>query len=163
MKVDVMVRWLGFLSVRRIAAKMNENTGAAIVETALMVPIFSAMLVGAVEFATVSYAAVEVSNAAAAGVQYGVQSASTSGDVTGIQNAAANEAPDITLGSTVVSHSCICSDGSASTCLSTDCSTSHIETILTVKTQATVNPRFRLPGLPTSYTVHGLAVQKVMQ
>ncbi len=78
MKVDHMVRWFGFLSVRRIAAKMDENTGAAIVETALIVPIFSAMLVGAVEFATVSYAAVEVSNAAEAGVQYGVQSASTS-------------------------------------------------------------------------------------
>lgn len=163
MRVTTVARWFGSLAKWTIAGKINENTGSAIVETAVMIPIFSAMLVGAVEFGTLTFAAIEVSNAAKAGVQYGVQSASNAGDITGIQNAAANDAPDVTLGSTTVSHSCICSDGSASTCLSTDCSTSHIETILTVKTQATVSPRFHLPGLPTSYTLNGQAIQKVMQ
>jgi hypothetical protein len=62
-----------------------------------------------------------------------------------------------------VSVSCICSNGSASTCLATDCSTSSIETILTVQTQATVSPPIHLPGLPTAFTLHGRAVQKVLQ
>lgn len=143
--------------------RIKKTEGGAFVETAFTMPILFALLVGAVEFGTATYAAVEVSNAAMAGVQYGAQSASTSGDTAGIQAAAANDAPDITLGTTSVSHSCICSDGSASTCLSTDCSTSHIETILTVQTQTTFNPGFHLPGLPTSFTIHGQAVQKVLQ
>lgn len=142
---------------------LGVESGGAIVETALMMPVLVTMLLGAAEFGTAAYTAIEVSNAAMAGVQYGAQSASTSGDTTGIQNAAAKDAPDITLGTTNVSHTCICSDGSASTCLSTDCSTSHIETVLTVRTQATFNPGFTVPGFPATFTIRGHAVQKVMQ
>ena len=87
----------------------------------------------------------------------------TAGDTTGIQTAASNDAQNLTLGPTTVSKSCICSDGSASTCLPTDCSSSNIETILTVQTQATVDPGFYLPGFATTYTLQGQAVQKVLQ
>jgi Flp pilus assembly protein TadG len=148
---------------RRAAAKITAADGGALVETALAMPFLLMLLIGAAEFGMATYAAIEVSNAAMAGVQYGAQSASTSGDVTGIQTAAANDAPNITLGTTNVSHSCICSDGSGSTCLSTDCAGSNIETILTVQTQTTFNPGFHLPGLPPSFTLRGLAVQKVLQ
>ncbi|MBS1802618.1 MAG: pilus assembly protein [Acidobacteria bacterium] len=137
--------------------------GGALVETALMMPFFLLLFLGAAEFGTAAYTAIGVSNAAMAGVQYGAQSALTSGDTTGIQNAAAADAPNISLGTTTVSHTCICSDGSSSSCLSTDCPTSHIETILTVQTQAVFNPGFHLPGTPMSYTIQGRAVQKVLQ
>ena len=163
MRVANIARWFHSTAMGHIAGKINDQTGSSMVETALMLPLFVTMMFGAVEFGTIAYAKIEVSNAAGAGAHYGMQSASNAGDVTGIQNAAGNEAPDITLGSTTVSHSCICSNGSASTCLSTDCSTSHIETILTVKTQTTVSPKFHLAVLPTSYTLYGQAVQKVMQ
>lgn len=59
--------------------------------------------------------------------------------------------------------SCICSDGSASTCLRTDCPTSHIEEILSVQTQTTFDPLIHLPGLPMTFTLHGQAIQKVLQ
>jgi Flp pilus assembly protein TadG len=163
MRVAKIARWFPSFAMGHVAGKINEETGSAMVETSLMLPLFVTMLVGAVEFGTIAFAKVEVTNAAKAGAQYGMQSASNAGDVTGIQTAASNDAPDITLGSTAVSHSCICSNGSASTCLSTDCSTSHIETILTVKTQTTISSKIRLPGLPHSYTLYGQAVQKVMQ
>jgi Flp pilus assembly protein TadG len=163
MKLVNFARWFRLVSIVQVAAKIKGETGGPMVETALAMPVLVIMLVGATEFGMAMYSAIEVSNAAMAGVQYGAQSASTSGDVTGIQTAAALDASNITLGTTNVSHTCICSDGTASTCLSTDCSTSHIETILTVQTQTTFNPGFRLPGLPTSFTIHGQAVQKVMQ
>jgi Flp pilus assembly protein TadG len=163
MRVANISRWFRSSGMGCVAGKMDEETGSSMVETALVIPLFVAMMIGAVEFGTIAYAKIEISNAAGAGAHYGMQSASNAGDVTGIQNAAGNEAPDITLGTTTVSHSCICSNGSSSTCLSTDCSTSHIETILTVQTQTTISPKFHLPGLPTSYTLYGQAVQKVMQ
>ena len=54
-------------------------------------------------------------------------------------------------------------DGTASTCLNTDCSASHKEETVTVTTQATVSPVMRLPGLPSTWTVSGKAVQRCLQ
>jgi Flp pilus assembly protein TadG len=150
-------------SIGRFFARTREENGQALIETALTLPLLFLLLLGAVEFAMASYASIEVTNAALAGVKYGTQNSGAAGDTTGIQNAAALDAPNITLGTTSSSLSCICSNGSASTCQPTDCSTSNIETILTVQTQATFNPGFNFPGLPTSFTLHGRAVQKVMQ
>ena len=158
-----IVRSIMCSAIARLPGKIKEEAGGPLVETALAMPLLIAMLVGAAEFGIAAYSAIEVSNAAMAGVQYGAQSASAWGDVTGIQTAAANDAPNISAGNTSVSHTCTCSDGSASTCLSTDCPTSHIETILTVQTQTTFNPGIHLPGLPLCFTIHGQAVQKVMQ
>ncbi|MGC2162892.1 MAG: TadE/TadG family type IV pilus assembly protein [Silvibacterium sp.] len=133
------------------------------VELALILPIFVVLLVGAAEIARVEYASIEVSNAAMAGVQYGGQDATTAADTTGIQNAAQSDAANITLGTTTTSYSCICSDGTGSTCQPTDCSGSNIETILTVQTQTSFNPIIHLPGLPTTFTLRGQAVQKVLE
>ncbi len=149
--------------IPRLLGRARNEKGQALVELALSFPILIMIFVGAAEFARVVYASIEVSNAAMAGVSYGAQSPTTAGDTTGIQNAVANDAQDIALGTTAVSKSCICSNGGASTCLSTDCSGSNIETILTVQTQATIDPGVHLPGFATTYTLHGQAVQKVLQ
>jgi Flp pilus assembly protein TadG len=143
----------------------TDEKGQAIIELALTMPFLIVLLVGAVEFGWLTYASVEVSNAARAGVAYGSQSATTAGDTTGIKAAAAKDAHDLASGLlvTTVASSCICSNGTASTCLPTDCSTSSIETILTVNTQATLTPLIRLPGFPTPFTLHGRAIQKVLQ
>jgi len=147
----------------RFLVGVMEDRADALVEMAILLPLLMTLLVGAVNLAMAAYTAFEVSNAALAGVQYGVQSAATAGDTTGIQTAAANDASNITLGTTTATKSCICADGSASTCRSTDCSGSQIETILTVKTQATYSPFLPIYGNWPSITLHGSAVQKVLQ
>lgn len=151
----------GFIS--RLSRKIRETRGSALIDLALTVPMLAVILLGVGELAQVEYASIEVSNAAMAGVQYGDQDATTAADTTGIQTAAANDAPNINLGTTNVSHSCICSDGSASTCQPTDCSGSNIETTLTVQTQTTIDPLIHVPGLPTTYTLYGQAIQKVLE
>ncbi len=149
--------------IPRLFRRARTENGQALVELALSLPILVTIFVGAAEFARVVYASIEVSNAAMAGVQYGAQNPNTAGDTAGIQTAASNDAADISLGPTSVSKACICSDGSASTCLPTDCSTSNIETILTVQTQTSFDPGIHLPGLSATYTLYGRAVQKVLQ
>jgi Flp pilus assembly protein TadG len=150
------------MGASRVSRKQGER-GSALVEFGLCMPILMALLIGAVEYGRMVFATIEVSNAAMAGVQYGVQNPADAADLTGIQNAASADAPDITLGTTSTSVSCICSDGSASTCQPTDCSGKHIETILTVNTQAQFNSIFRVPGLSNSFTLKGRAVEKVIQ
>jgi len=53
------------------------------------------LLVAVLEFARVAYAAIEVSNAAKAAVQYGASSIGASADATGMLNAATSDAEDL--------------------------------------------------------------------
>lgn len=161
-----MGTWIHTLSERFLQlrwSKMRKEQGQALVELALGLPLLVLLLLGAVEFALATFASIEVSNAASAAVQYGGQNTTTAADTAGIQTAASNDAPDITLGTTTVSLSCICSDGSASTCAVGDCSTSNIEKVLTVQTQSVFDPGIHLPGLSTTYTLRGRAVRKIIQ
>jgi Flp pilus assembly protein TadG len=152
-----------FRDLQRFAVGLFGQRGQSLVEAALVTPLLITILVGGAELGRVAYAAIEVANAARAGAQYAAQSGYSASDTTGISNAAANDAGNLTSLTTSSSYTCVCSDGSTSTCANTDCANSHIEQTVTVNTQATINPMFHIPGLPTPYTVKGKAVQKCVQ
>ena len=138
------------------------TSGQALLEAALTLSVLCILLLGAAEFGRVTYAAIAVTRAAKAGVQYGEASTTTATDATGIANAAANEASDISGLNTTSSVSCSCANGATSTCSNTDCPGSTILVTLTVHTTATYDPGIHIPGLPATYTLHGLAVQQVL-
>jgi Flp pilus assembly protein TadG len=143
--------------------RLHSEQGQSLIEVALIFPVLVTVLVGAAEMARVARASISVSNAAKAGVQYGAQTGFTAQDTTGIQTAASNEAPNLTV-TTTPAVSCVCSDGTAASCTSNSaCSTSHMIETLTVTTQATVTPLVHIPGLPRSFTIHGTAVQRCLQ
>src|SRR5579863_140274 len=116
---------------RFLGRKRGGERGQSLVETALVFPVLVTMLVGSVEVARVVRASIAVANAAKAGAQYGCESGFTAQDSTGIATAASNEASTFTV-TTNSSVACTCSDGSASTCLNTDCANSHIEETVSV-------------------------------
>lgn len=140
----------------------ESSSGQALIETALTVSLFVLLLWGVAEVGRLAFAAIEVANAASAGARYAAQ-AGEAGDATGIVNAAANDAGNLTGLTTTSSYSCICSDGSSSTCSNKDCSSSHIEESVTVNTQVSFDPLFHLPGLPRTFTLKGQAVEKCLQ
>jgi Flp pilus assembly protein TadG len=144
------------------------ESGQALVEAALVMPLLVAIMFGAVELGRVIYASNEVSNSAKTAVQYGARSTGSASDTSGMLLAAQAETTDFVTTSQVSfatgypTLSYVCSDGSASTGLSTDCATSHLEEVLTVETRATVDPLVHIPLLPHSYTVYGHATQTVL-
>jgi Flp pilus assembly protein TadG len=145
------------------------EAGQALLEMALVMPLFALLLVGAAELARVAFAAIEVANAARAGAQYGAQSPFYSQDTTGITNAAENDANDIyaikpTNFSVTSAISYICSDGTATVSSPPSCSssTATVEQILTVNTQGTFDPLFHIQGMASSFTLRGQAIQKVL-
>jgi len=159
--------WIGCLG--------RKESGNAMVETALTLPMLVVMLLGAAEFGRIACTAIEVSSAARAGVSYGAQSTTTVTDSDGIKRVASDDVPDLTL-TTTVAIAGICSDntactgsptttgfGSGPSCKNTDCSTSQVENILTVTTSASVKPIITAPGFGGTYTVTGRAVQKVLK
>ena len=156
------------LFLEKFDALRRSQSGQALVEAALVVPLVVLLMAGGVELGRVIHAANEVSNAAKTAVEYGARSTGFASDTAGMLIAAQAETSDFTTAAQVTfvsgtpSVSYICSDGSASTGLSTDCATSHIEKVLTVMTQATVDPLIHIPLLPHSYTLYGHATQKVL-
>jgi Flp pilus assembly protein TadG len=148
-------------SIRRMA--LRDTVGGAILELALLVPAFSTMVLGAAEFARLAYASIEVTNAARAGVAYGSQSSATASDLTGMQTAATNDGGDVASLSAVATEFWSCSTAPATQFTSPPtCTGARVLNYVQVRTTATVNPIIHLLGLPTTFTLHGLAIMRVL-
>jgi len=153
------------MKLRKFLSKLRHETeGGSLVEACLTLPLLFMLVLGCVEFTRVAYTSLEVVSAAKAGVAYGAQRGSYTGDTDGITMAATTDAPNVP-GLTVLTptSSYACSDGSASTGLPGDCSTSHIVQTLTVTTQVQLNPMIHVPGTPMTYTISGQASQTCLQ
>jgi len=144
-------------------ATLRGEQGNALIETAVGLTILTTLLFGAAEFGRLSYAGIEISNAAHAGAAYGAESRTYASDLPNIQNAAVKDAPDVSGVTSTAAYSCKCSDGSASTCAPTDCTGIRIIEYITVNTTGTVNPMIYVPGLPHTYTLTGRAIMRVEQ
>jgi Flp pilus assembly protein TadG len=145
---------------------LRKERGQALTELALVLPVLMAILLSVAEMARVAYAAIEVSNAARAAVQYGDQNATTAADTAGMRTAASDDAANLASITTTVTTDYVCSSSTSWSGMSTTpptCSGSKVQTILVVDTQATVNPLIHVWGLPTSYTVNGQAIQECLQ
>jgi Flp pilus assembly protein TadG len=145
-------------------ARLREDQGQSLVELAAMLPVFLLLVVGALEFGRLAYAQLEITNAARAGAAYGMQDAATAANVSAIEEAAVNDAADISGLTATASESCTCGDGTSVSCASatTSCTTyPHVLTYVQVSTQATVDPLFYVPGLPKSYVLTGQAKMMV--
>ncbi len=157
------------INLRRLRSPVctTKENGQALVELALTLPLLFLILVGVSEFAILAYAAIEVSNAAKAGAQYASYSHgyAAATNLANIQAAAAADAHDITLGTTSATVAYLCSDGStpvvSASGLTDTCTTGNAEPYVTVTTQTTIDPHIHVPGLPTTFTLRGKAVQKV--
>lgn len=146
----------------------GSEAGQAIVEAAITMPFLILLMVGAAEFGRMAFAAIQVSNAAAAAAKYGAQTHATAGDTAGMLTAAQNEYtynPTALTLTPAPTAACSCSDSGASVSChdSTVCSGAQIEVSITVRTQASFNPIIHVPGLTPTITLHGWAIQKVLQ
>jgi Flp pilus assembly protein TadG len=155
-------------SIRRfllhLCGRAGEEQGQSLVELAFTLPLLLVVLVGTIDAGRVIYAAIEVANAARAGVAYGAQNPVTASDLTGMQTAALKDGPNVAGLNAQATELCTCSVGTAVTCANAArlCITpGHVITNIQVKTTAAVNLLFNVPGLPRSYTLSGQAIMRV--
>lgn len=131
--------------------------GSSLVELALVTPILLALMLGAVDVGRAYYLSMEVVGAAHAGAAYGVVKPS---DTTGIQAAAAADAPDVpglTVGTP--SYGCECSDGSSysANCTTTPSCVSNVVYRVNVTANATYKTWFPWPGIPSTFNLSSSA------
>ena len=167
---------LGNLPGVRWLVRAESDGGASLVELAVALPVLGLLLLGVVDFGRAYYLGVEVQNAAEAGALYGTQNLT---DITGMQNAATGDMPDVTASKDVSAYTatatngCECSDGTnvtpsaqptvsacpaatQPTCTSPATLISYVQ----VTTSATYNTWFHswiIKGLPTSMKLSGNA------
>src|SRR5579875_2916654 len=95
---------------RRSLLLLRSHDGSSLVELALLTPVLVLLLVGSFDLGRACYAAIEVSAAANAGAEYGVQHPT---DTAGMQEAAALNGANLTGLSASASWGCECSDGAS--------------------------------------------------
>lgn len=149
---------------------INNTSGTAFVELALVLPLLACMLLGAAELARLAYATIEVTNAARAGTAYGSYNAIYAQDVAGMQAAATQDSSDVVSIAPPVAGPCICPASYSTVNLpscsfpagTTPCSSYTAETeFVAVSTTAVVDTGIHLPGLPTTYTLNGYSTMRV--
>jgi Flp pilus assembly protein TadG len=164
-RTDCMRLWIRLPAPHAVIRK---DLGQALVELALMFPIFILLLVGAAEFGRLAYAAIEISNAARAGAAYGAQSLSTAAplEFANIELAATQDAPNVSGVTAIASRFCECSTGGTIDCTNAiaECpSPARMIPYVQVNTTGNVDPLFHIPGLPNTFTLTGQAIMRVEQ
>lgn len=161
----------------RTAAHAGERRrgerGSAVIELALFLTVFGPVLIfGTAEVATVTYASIEVANAAHAGAMYGMQSTTAAADTSTIQSAAQGEAADFGTSLTVTPTTYYaCATAQAGTQYTTQSAATtgctgtgnHALQFLSVTATVTVTPPFRIPGLMPNYNLSSVSVMQVQQ
>ena len=133
--------------------------GQAALEVALVVPVLVALLMIVGEFLRVYYMAIELNNAARAGVQYGINSPANAANLAGMQQAALNDGSDIGGMTATATEYCECSDGSSVWCGTADaCSDERV--YVEVDTSATFYTLADWPGIPRSIALSGKAIMR---
>jgi hypothetical protein len=152
-----------------ISRRYRYAAGQAAAELALLATTLVLMLAVAVEMGRLGYLAMTLDDAARAGAQYGSQNYTTDGNISGMTTAATNAATNIngtkwwgsSAGfSTSASSFCECNNGTVVTCPGT-CSSGAPLIYVQVKTQANYVPFLQVPGLPSTFTIHGLSTMAV--
>jgi Flp pilus assembly protein TadG len=151
----------------------HPQSGQALVELGLLLPMLVLLLLGVVELGRYSYVGILVANAARAGTAYGTQTLSQSVDTIGITTAARNDfktngqnPTNLAVTSTV---SCGCDSGgtvTTSACTGVGAGTScvapaHWVVQLSVTASGTFNAIFNSSFFPTSITVTRTSAMRV--
>lgn len=154
---------------RRMKSRRRGESGQALVETAIVAPVFFLMLMGSAELARVAYLAIEVANAAHAGAQYASQNAGTMEDnqnnatSNGTAAAAQNDGYNVSGLSVTATPGTTCSDGTTPTTSSTalpSCASGAVYLpYITVTASAQFTPIVHIPGLPSSFTLSSSATE----
>lgn len=130
---------------------LREHGGQSLVETALAVPILAALLLGTFEGTRALYTTLILQSAVHAGAQYGSLSTANSQNTAAI-DAAVRAEMQVPQASS--------SNPSLTTSTSTD---ANGESRLTVSGTFTLTTLFKLPGLPSSFSIGRSAAVQVQR
>jgi Flp pilus assembly protein TadG len=141
----------------------ESQRGSMLVECALLMPVLLIFMIGMLDYSRVFLTAISVASAAQAGAEYGSSRSSAFTDYTGMQNAAARDAAQLSSFTATASQYCSCSPGGTSvSCSTTICSGyGSPAKYVKVQTTSTFHTLFPYPSVPSSATLNATAYIRV--
>jgi Flp pilus assembly protein TadG len=149
--------------------RLRDESGSALIELALTMSLLGVpLLLATVHFSILLIDAMVISNAAHAGAEYGMTSATYASDTSYIQTAAQNDASG--LGATLNVTPTVffaCSNAIGGTQYTTQsaatsgCTSGHTLEFVQVVASATVTPVLSVPGLAKSVTLSSTSIMEV--
>ena len=156
----------GLRRVRTSSADvLREESGAALVELALILPLLLLLLLGVSDFGRVLYWSITLAQSARAGAQYGAQSSASAANSAGIQQAVLQDAQNITnLGGTInVTSECFCQcegETASVNCTNNNCGNAP-QVFVKVTTSTTFNTLVPYPGIPSTVNLSNTAILRL--
>lgn len=138
---------------------VRSQSGAAMVELAVVLPFLIFLLIGVIEVGRYMYFGIVAAHAAEAGAQYGAQSLGNASDSSGIEAAAAADAPNVSVTASPMpvclesGQSVACPSGTPSPNM-----TEYIKVTVTGSFQSLLN----YPGIPNPLPVTATAMMRVL-
>jgi Flp pilus assembly protein TadG len=132
-------------------------SGQSLVEFAMLAPVVILLLLAVADFGRVFYFAIDLNNAARAGTQYGIQSPANAADVTGMIQAAQNDASNLSGITATASEYCQCPDGTTQACNSAP-TCGDLRVYVEVDTSGEFQTLLEYPGVPSSISLSGKSV-----
>jgi Flp pilus assembly protein TadG len=142
----------------------RSDSGASLVEFAILLPVMVFLLMGVIEIGRYTYYAVLAANAARAGAQYGSQNTTTADDITGMKNAATADEGSVPQFSPSPTPLCSTNEGATlGNCASSGSSGPAAGTIYYVQVvvTGTFTTLFHYPGIPNNIPITGSATMRV--
>jgi Flp pilus assembly protein TadG len=138
----------------------RSESGAALVEFAVVAPVLALLLLGIVDFGRYMYDGILAANAARAAAAYGAQTLSTAEDTGGMQAAAIADSQGVTWNPSGISATAVCLVSN----VSVPCGSNTAETVyVQVSVTGTFTPLIKYPLLPNPVTVSGSSFMRVEQ
>jgi Flp pilus assembly protein TadG len=131
-----------------------------LLELAFCVPVLSLLAVAAADTGRAFFAGIEVTNAARAGVEYGVQNSTTASNLTAMETAATNDGNGITGLTATATTFCQCGTTVETCPVSASSSCLDPRGYVEVTTSAPFKTLLHYPGIPTSLTLTGKAIMR---
>ncbi len=144
----ILFKTLMLQPAKMISRIWGSVRAAAAVEFAMIMPILTALIIGLVNYGLVMIEKMELTSAARAGAQYALFDNT---DTDAIKQAVV-DSTNLTIATTDVTTSCVCGDGTSTTCGVT-CTGASADQSITIS----VSESYTLLLVPTSLTLTGTA------
>jgi Flp pilus assembly protein TadG len=161
-------------TLSRLRRAVTTDSGGALIELAVALPVLILILVAAIDFSRVFYTAMALTNAARAGAQFGSHSTANSGNFSAMQTTAVGSV-NTTGVTAAASRTCQCATDTGvfsptsptvNDCISPEsvsCNERHLVITVTVTASKTFNTIFgNVPGIPNTINLVRTATQRVV-
>lgn len=150
------------MTSKRTALFRRSESGVATVEMAVIAPLLLLLFLGVADFGRAFYTAITLSHAARAGAQFGSFSLAKSGNTSGMNQAATQEAQNIGAIGVTSQRFCQCNGGASVNCVTGRCSAyGPPQVFVRVTATKTFNTAISYPGIPSTMNLSRTAVMRV--